>query len=170
MSIFDVPLSESRDPNELAHFGVKGMKWGQRRAKKRSEIKARIAKQGGAKISLMYDKNSPQHYVNGTFGTGTLRARGLSKALIRSKGARCKALGRAIVIQKARSNRRWKTPRWPARLAAPVTPDSETAIRPLARPLARPGSGTGRTTTTPPIEAGSSASTFVNVVGSASED
>lgn len=162
MSIFDVPLSEIREPNELAHFGVKGMKWGQRRAKKRSEIKARIAKQGGAKISLMYDKNSPQHYVNGTFGTGTLRARGLSKALIRSKGARRKALGRAIVIQKARSNRRWKnTP-----LAAPVTPDSETAIRPLARP----GSGTGRTTTTPAIEAGSSASTFVNVVGSASED
>lgn len=108
MSIFDVPLAEIRDPNELAHFGVKGMKWGQRRAKKRSEIKARIAKQGDAKISLMYDKNSPQHYVNGTFGTGTLRARGLSKALIRSKGARRKALGRAIVIQKARSNRRWK--------------------------------------------------------------
>ena len=46
MSIFDVPLSEIRDPNELAHFGVKGMKWGRRRAKKRSEIKARIAKQG----------------------------------------------------------------------------------------------------------------------------
>lgn len=108
MSIFDAPLSEIRESNELAHFGVKGMKWGQRRAKKRSEIKARIAKQGGAKISLMYDKNSPQHYINGTFGTGTLRARGLSKALIRSKGARRKALGRAIVIQKARSNRRWK--------------------------------------------------------------
>lgn len=108
MSVFDVPLSEIRDPNELAHFGVKGMKWGRRRAKKRSEIKARIAKQGGAKISLVYDKKSPQHYVNGTFGTGTLRARGLSKALIESKGARRKALGRAIVIQKARSNRRWK--------------------------------------------------------------
>lgn len=29
MSIFDVPLSEIRDPNELAHFGVKGMKWGE---------------------------------------------------------------------------------------------------------------------------------------------
>lgn len=23
----------------------------------------------------MYDKNSPQHYINGAFGTGTLRAR-----------------------------------------------------------------------------------------------
>lgn len=144
MSVFDVPRSEIREPNELAHSGVKGMKWGQRRAKKRSEIKARIAKQGRAKISLMYDKNSPQHYINGTFGTGTLRARGLSKALIRSKGAR----------------------RWPARLAALVTPDSETAIRMPARP----GSGTGRTTTTPPIEAAPSASMFGSVAGSASED
>lgn len=104
MSIFDVPLTEIRDPNELAHFGVKGMKWGRRRAKKRSEIKARIAKQGRAKISLIYDKKSPQHYVNGTLGTGTLRARGLSKAL-----------------------------------------------------AARPGSGTGRTTTTPATGAASQA-------------
>ena len=31
MSIFDVPLSEIREPNELAHFGVKGMKWGRRK-------------------------------------------------------------------------------------------------------------------------------------------
>lgn len=53
MSVFDVPFFEIRDPNELAHFGVKGMKWGRRRAKKRSEIKARIAKQGRAKISLI---------------------------------------------------------------------------------------------------------------------
>ena len=161
MSVFDVPISEIRDPNELAHFGVKGMKWGRRRAKKRSEIKARIAKQGRAKISLVYDKKSPQHYVNGTFGTGTLRARGLSKALIKSKGARRKALGRAIVIQKARSNRRWL-----ARSAAPATPDSETAIRPPARP----GSVTGRTTTTPVTEAESLASMFGSVAGSASED
>lgn len=34
MSIFDVSLSEIRDPNELAHFGVKGMKWGVRRKRK----------------------------------------------------------------------------------------------------------------------------------------
>lgn len=161
MRIFDVPLSEIREPNELAHFGVKGLKWGRRRAKKRSEIKARNAKQGRAKISLIYDKKSPQHYVDGTFGTGTLRARGLSKALIKSKGARRKALGRAIVIQKARSNRRW-----PERSAALVTPDSKTATRPPARP----GSGTGRTTTTPAIEAESSASMFGSVAGSASED
>ena len=152
MSISDVSLSEIRDPNELAHFGVKGMKWGRRRAKKRSEIKARIAKQGRAKISLIYDKKSPQHYVNGTFGTGTLRARGLSKALIKSKGARRKALGRAIVIQKARSNRRW-----PERSPALVMP-------------ARPGSGTGRTTTTPATEAELLASMFGSVAGSASED
>ena len=125
MSIFDVPLSEIRDPNELVHFGVKGMKWGRRRAKKRSEIKARIAKQGRAKISLIYDKKSPQHYADGTFGTGTLRARGLSKALIKSKGARRKALGRAIVIQKARSNRRWKnTP-----LARAATSTSNAGFR-----------------------------------------
>lgn len=107
MSVFDVPLSEIRDPKELAHFGVKGMKWGRRRAKKRSEIKARIAKQGRAKISTFYDKKSPEHYVNRITGSGTLRARGLSKALIKSKGDRRKALGRAIVIQKARANRRW---------------------------------------------------------------
>lgn len=157
MSIFDVPLSEIRDPNELAHFGIKGMKWGRRRAKKRSEIKARIAKQGRAKISPIYDKKSPQHYVNGTFGTGTLRARGLSKALIKSKGARRKALGHAIVIQKARSNRRW-----PERSPALVMPGSETATRMPARP----GSGTGRTTTTPATGAASLASMF----GSASED
>lgn len=144
MSIFDVPLSESREPDELAHFGVKGMKWGRRRAKKRSEIKARIAKQGRAKISLIYDKKSPQHYVNGTFGTGTLRARGLSKALIKSKGPH-QVEGRS---------------------AALAMPDSETAIRPPARP----GSGTDRTTTTPATEAASSASMFGSVAGSASED
>ena len=28
MRVFDVPLSAVREPNELAHFGVKGMKWG----------------------------------------------------------------------------------------------------------------------------------------------
>lgn len=33
MSILDAPLSEIREPNELAHFGVKGMKWGQRKRK-----------------------------------------------------------------------------------------------------------------------------------------
>lgn len=114
MSIFDVPLSEIRDPNELAHFGVKGMKWGRRRAKKRSEIKARIAKQG-----------------------------------------------RAIVIQKARSNRRW-----PERSPALVMPGSETATRMPARP----GSGTGRTTTMPATEAASLASMFGSDAGSASED
>lgn len=76
MNIFDVPLSEIREPNELAHFGVKGMKWGRRRAKKQSEIKARIAKQGRAKISLIYDKKSPQHYVNGTGRTTTTPATG----------------------------------------------------------------------------------------------
>ena len=76
-------------------------------------------------ISLIYDKKSPQHYANGIFGTGTLRARGLSKALIKSKGARRKALGRAIVIQKARSNRRWKnTP-----LARAVTSTSNARFR-----------------------------------------
>ena len=31
MSIFDVPIAELREPNELAHFGVKGMKWGRRK-------------------------------------------------------------------------------------------------------------------------------------------
>lgn len=35
MSIFDVSLSEIREPNELAHFGVKGMKWGQRRRQRK---------------------------------------------------------------------------------------------------------------------------------------
>lgn len=45
-------------------------------------------------------------------------------------------------------------------------PDSETAIRPPARP----GSGTGRTTTTPAIEAELLASMFGSVAGSASED
>lgn len=125
MSIFDVPLSEIREPDELAHFGVKGMKWGRRRAKKRSEIKSRIAKQGRVKISTIYDKKSPQHYVEGTFGTGTLRARGLSKALIKSKGDRRRALGRAMVIQKARANRRWKnTP-----LARAVSDSSDQRFR-----------------------------------------
>lgn len=96
MSIFDVPLPEIRDPNELAHFGVKGMEW-----------------------------------------------------------------GRAIVIQKARSNRRW-----PERSPALVMPGSETATRMPARP----GSGTGRTTTTPATEAELLASMFGSVAGSASED
>lgn len=170
MSIFDVPLSESREPDELAHFGVKGMKWGRRRAKKRSEIKARIAKQGGAKISLIYDKKSPQHYVNGTFGTGTLRARGLSKALIKSKGARRKASGRAIVIQKARSNRCWKNTPLARAISSTSNARFQDRYKTATRPPARPGSGTARTTTTPATEAASSASMFGSVAGSASED
>lgn len=94
----------------------------------------------------------------------------LSKALIKSKGARRKGLGRAIVIQKARSNRRWKnTP-----LARAVSSTSNARFRDryktAIRPPARPGSGTGRTTTTPATEAVSSASMFGSVAGSASED
>ena len=36
MSIFDLPLSEIREPNALAHFGVKGMKWGRRKQRPHS--------------------------------------------------------------------------------------------------------------------------------------
>ena len=108
MSIFDVLIAELHEPNELAHFGVKGMKWGRRRARKKGpSTKDRMRQQSRAKISLRYDKKNNRQRLDYETGTGTLRARGVSKRLIKSKGARRQALGRAMVIQKARSRRVW---------------------------------------------------------------
>ena len=45
MSIFDVPIAELHEPNELAHFGVKGMKWGRRKKPSRAERRRRKAVQ-----------------------------------------------------------------------------------------------------------------------------
>ena len=114
MSIFDVPIAELHEPNELAHFGVKGMKWGRRKARKRSGNGAaeRVAKQGRARILLTRDKKSWKQKHEDDTGMGTLRARGLAKRLIKSKGARRKALGRAIVIQRARSRRTMANRPW----------------------------------------------------------
>ena len=58
MSIFDVPLSEIRDPNELAHFGVKGMRWGVRRKRKQG---------------VTYRKAEPQPWEKGYIGNPTIK-------------------------------------------------------------------------------------------------
>lgn len=58
MSILDAPLSEIREPNELAHFGVKGMKWGQRK----------LQKQG-----VTYRKAEPQPWEKGYIGNPTIK-------------------------------------------------------------------------------------------------
>ena len=126
MSIFDVPLSEIREPNELAHFGVKGMKWGRRkqrvsRAQRRHDRKAQkqrdreatkaLNRAADAHIrSLSRSKigsartriRKPDDVYNRYYGFKPQVGR-LDSALLRSgRGSRRAALGRARVITRQR--------------------------------------------------------------------
>lgn len=158
MSIFDVPLSAVREPNELAHFGVKGMKWGRRKQrleKTRAEYKrkkkeykerdrraiqlmnrasdARIKDLSRSKISSARTKRSWGTVDDYYYGNKPYVGR-VDSALLRSrKGSRRLALGRARVItaQRKRATRVDPMTAWlDSRTGAP---DSLKAMRGVAR-------------------------------------
>lgn len=127
MSIFDVPLAELREPNELAHFGVKGMKWGRRKQrleKTRAEYKrkkreykerdrravqalnrasdAMIRDLSRSKISSSRTKRSWGAVDDYYYGNKPYVGRVDSMLLRARKGSRRSALGRARVINAQR--------------------------------------------------------------------
>ena len=120
MSIFDVPISELHEPNELAHFGVKGMKWGRRKRPSRAErrrLKAveRQARKDNDRAADAYIRNlsrskiSPKlarrkrGYVDDYYYGNKPEVTRLDRALLRApKGSRRAAYGRARVIRRQR--------------------------------------------------------------------
>ena len=123
MSIFDVPLSEIRESNELAHFGVKGMRWGVRRKRKQGsraeylrakrqnrdiDRRAILAANGAADEAIQNLSRSkissrrtqhPRGAVDEYYYGNKPHVGRLDSRLLRSRtGSRRAALGRARVI------------------------------------------------------------------------
>lgn len=80
MSILDAPLSEIREPNELAHFGVKGMKWGRR--------KTRVGSREEYKQAKRRNKDRDRRAILALNGAADEAVQNLSRAKISSARTR----------------------------------------------------------------------------------
>lgn len=152
MNVFDVPLSEVREPNDLAHFGVKGMKWGrrkQRRGESREEYerkkreykdrdrRAVLASNGAAdeaiqnlsrsKISSKRTRHPWGAVDDYYYGNKPYVGRLDSRLLRARTGSRRSALGRARVIS-AQRKRAARVNQMTAYLDSRTGPPTQTKV------------------------------------------